>query len=123
MRLHSILSSVTAYQRPHVCFPVAIWIAGSAARQSPGNALRALGQGRTVLYLSIFTGIITMAGALGGAALGDVRGAAWGYATSQILIVEAWWVALAITTSGEIHKSRSSLRASALRRPSRTLGQ
>ena len=79
--------------------PVAIWIAASAARQAPGSALRAIGQGRKVLYLSIVTGIGIMAAALGGGAIGGARGAAWGYAFSETASVALWWVALVMTYS------------------------
>jgi hypothetical protein len=94
-------------------FAVAIWIAGSAALQSPGCALRALRQGRTVLYLSIFTGVITWQGRSVEQRSVTFEALPGDMAPRKIHIVAAWWVALAITTSGEIHKSRSGLRRSA----------
>ena len=76
--------------------PVAIWIAATAARQAPASALSALARGRQVFYLSVVTGFTTMAGALLGAAYEGARGAAWGYAFSQIVIIALWWAALLI---------------------------
>ena len=61
--------------------------------------MRASGQGRKVFYLSVFTGITMMIGALGGGAIGGARGAAWGYAVSETATVALWWATLAMTRS------------------------
>ena len=93
----------------NLLLPVAIWIAASAARQAPASALRACGQVRKVLYLSIITGITIMAGALAGASVGGARGAAWGYALAESATVALWWVVLLMSNVAP-DTSRSSPR-------------
>jgi O-antigen/teichoic acid export membrane protein len=92
--LTSLLAGPNWQIARHLLLPIAIWIAATAARQAPTNALRALAKGRTVLYLSIVNGITLMVGALIGGAFGGAGGAAWGFATGNTVAMALWWVTL-----------------------------
>jgi O-antigen/teichoic acid export membrane protein len=76
-----------------VLLPVAIWHAAAGARFGPAVGLRTLQRGRLIAKLSVVTAVAIVLVVVGGTALGNAPGAAWGFAFVYTAAVVLWWSA------------------------------
>jgi O-antigen/teichoic acid export membrane protein len=90
-RLGTLALGDTWFRAHELIIPLTIGLAALAFALGPLTALQSIGRVREAFGVSMLLAPLLLVGTVAGLHFGGVRGAAWGMATAQWLVVPVWW--------------------------------
>jgi hypothetical protein len=90
-RLGTLALGDTWFRAHELIIPSTIGLAALAFALGPLTALQSIGRVREAFGVSVLLAPLLLVGTVAGLHFGGVRGAAWGMAAAQWLVVPVWW--------------------------------
>jgi O-antigen/teichoic acid export membrane protein len=90
-RLGTLALGATWFRAHELIIPLTVGLAALAFALGPLTALQSVGRVREAFRVSVLLAPLLLVGTVAGLHFGGVRGAAWGMASAQWLVVPVWW--------------------------------